>query len=282
MQFSRITLGGLLGIGLALFPGALNAVTATPFVEAWGFDDNNASFLNPFLARYVLTCPWLDPALPNSATADNVGWDFSDPAKWRFRFGTNVPGPNTVGAGPLQSFVYSAWVVNNDPYNLPTGAQATPVNATGDVGGANFTLLYVPGANDPGGANSATTLANVHFFQFIRTITTFQDEPRGAPNTVTRYFVDNNGSRTTPFYDLVFSSGLSGPNNVNKWIDDTPFRCENQDNAINTQHDVILFGGRWWGFTYTNADVPESSPLTLAGIGLCLIAIRRSLAYRRG
>src|SRR5437868_4841127 len=122
MRISQITTGALLCITFALMPGRLCAITATPFVEGWGFDDNNISSLNPYLASYVLTCPWLNPALPNSASADNVGWDFNDPTKWTFRFATNVAGLNTVGSDTVQSFQYSAWVVNNDPYKLPTGA----------------------------------------------------------------------------------------------------------------------------------------------------------------
>src|SRR5262249_11480184 len=151
-----------------------------------------------------------------------------------------------------------------------------------------------------------TALANVHFFQFVRTISTFQDEPNGVPSTVTRYFVDNNGSLTTPFYDQVFASGYAGAGNSQKWMDDTPYRCENQSNtgtcndegpptlvsidweaqvfvAVNlganatlgTQNDVILYGGRWWGFTYTNADVPEPGFGLLAGLGLTAMALVR-------
>jgi hypothetical protein len=293
-------------VGIALLPSTLSAITATPFVEGWGKDDNNVSVLNPYLAAYVITCPWLASSLPNSASGDNVGWDYNDPTKWSFRFATNVPGQSTVGSGTVQSFYYSAWVVNNDGYTLPNGNAANTYDITGDIGGANYTLNYVPGANDPGGSSSATALANVHFFQFVRTISTFQDEPNGVPSTVTRYFVDNKGSLTTPFYDQVFASGYAGPGNSQKWMDDTPYRCENQSGtgtcnddgpptlvsidweaqvfvAVNlganatlgTQNDVILYGGRWWGFTYTNADVPEPGFGLLSGLGVIAMALAR-------
>ena len=303
--------------GIALLPSAVHAATAAPSVAAWGFDDNNFSTLVPYLAPYVTTCPWLTPSLPNSANQDNVGWGFNDAAQWSFRFAQDVQGQTPLDAGVVDPFYYTAWVVKNDPYALPNGTQATPVNATGDVGGANFTMNYTPGATDPGGVSSGVLLTDVHFFQFIRTITTFGDGHEQPANTVTRYFIDNNGNLTKPFYDQNFSFGYAGVNLDQKWMDDTPFRCENQDGiaatcasdgvpeilsidweaqvfvAVDrgannllptpTQHDVILYGGRWWGYVYTNDDVPEPAFGLVSGVVVAGMAAlrRRRTASRR-
>ena len=301
--------------GIALLPSAVHAATAAPSVTAWGFDDNNFSTLVPYLAPYMVRCPWLASSLPNSANQDNVGWGFNDPAQWSFRFAADVPGQSSLDASVVDPFYYTAWVVNNDPYALPNGTQATPVAATGDVGGANFTMNYTPGPTDPGGVSSGVPLANVHFFQFVRTITTFGNALEQPVNTVTRYFIDNNGNLTKPFYDQNFAFGYAGVNLDQKWMDDTPFRCENQSgnsptcrsdgvpNILNidweaqvfvavdlganatlptaTQHDVILYGGRWWGYVYSNDDAPEPALGLLSGAALLgMVALRGRISRR--
>lgn len=282
-----------------VFAIVASATTAAPTATGFGTDDWNTSTLNPFGASYLTATPnWLGSALPNSASQNNAGWGFNNAAQWTFTFANA-----TVAAATLQSFNYSAWVVSNDGYNLPNGNPAQTYNfANADVGGANYTLNYVPGANDPGGANSNTALANVHFLQIVQATSNYGNDQTGqVTSSVTQYFIDNNGSNATPWYDGNFTFGYAGNNDSQKWIDDSPYRCENQGaggcNAdgtpnllsitwqadtflavdtganANTQNNVLLYGGRNWGFMYTDTDAPEPSALWTAALGLNLLII---------
>jgi hypothetical protein len=251
---------------------------------------------------------WFTLALPNSATQNNVGWGYNNAAQWTFTFASTP-----VPASDLNVFNYSAWVVNNDGYNLPNGSAAATRSVTGDVGGANFTLNYVPGPNDPGGTSSTINWVNVDFLQIVQAISNYGNDQTGqVTSTVTRYFIDNGGDTLTPFYNL--SGGAWGyvypplPNNgqpISKFMDDTPYRTEDNGGYGNgqsdagpdllsivwqadtflaynmgpvdgTQNDVLLYGGLNWGFTYSDTDTPEPSTFTMAGIGLALMIAGRS------
>lgn len=298
----------LLILALSVFATVCEANTGSPSVTAWGWDDFNTASVNPAGAPYLnATANWFNQALPNSSSQNNVGWNFNTAAQWTFTMaGTLVPGAN------INSFVYNAWVVSQDPYNLPNGNPAQLYTVNGDVGGANYTLNYVPGANDPGGASSTITLANVHFLQVVKAISNYGSDATGqVTSTVTQYFMDNNGNANSPWYDGNFLSGYA-QNGTQKWMDDSPYRFEDQDSGntngasadgvptllsinweantfmavdmgatTNTQNNVLLYGGRDWGFTYSNTDVPEPSAFVMAGIGLVLMIAGRSRFGRR-
>jgi len=283
-------------VTLSVFAAVSEADTAAPSVKAFGWDDFNTSTLSPFGATYLTATPsWLNSALPNSFTQNNVGWNFNIAAQWTFAF---APSNSLVASSTVQSFVYTAWVVSNDGYKLPNGNPAQTATVTGDVGGANFTLNYVPGANDPGGSNSNTALSNVHFFQIVQLTSNYGNDQTGqVASTVTQNFIDNNGNANSPWYDGNFTFGYA-QNNTQKWMDDTPYNCENQSGGScnadgtpnllsstwlfntfiavdlganqNTQNNVALYGGLQWGFTYTDTDTPEPSTFAMAAIGLSL------------
>ena len=293
-------------LALSAFTTVCEALTGSPSVTKFGWDDNNTATLSPGGAPYLNATPsWFNQALPNSASQNNVGWNFNTAAQWTFTFaGTLAPAAN-VG-----TFYYSAFVVNNDGYNLPDGNAASTYNYVGDWGGANYVLNYSPGANDPGGSSSATTLASVHFLQVVKATSNYGDDVSGqVTSTVTQYFLDirnANNTSASPFYDVSgFSSGYA-QTNTQKWTDDTPYRWENQSGSgtassdgtpnllsitweanefiavdmgtnATTQNNVLLYGGRDWGFTYSALDVPEPSVIAVAGIGgfALLIADRR-------
>jgi len=289
---------------LSVFAGAGQAITASPTAIGWGFDDTNISTL--IAASYLTSTPtWMGNALPNSSTgAGGAGWDYANPGDYVFTFAGNT----TVARSTLKDFNYSAWVVNNDGYNLPNGNAASTYNfANADVGGANYTLNYVPGAGDPGGAGNAIPLGNVHFFQIVQATSNFgNDLTDQVTSTVTQYFIDNGGSLTTPFYDPGGTSGTANAG-TQKWLDDSPFRCENQSTPANcnadgasillsiswqadtfiavdmgaindTQHYVQLYGGVNWGFNYSNNDLPEPSEFAAVAMALGLLAgvVRRN------
>jgi len=276
----------ILSLMLPVFASVSQAVTDAPRAVFSGFDDYNVSTLRPYPAAYITALPvWFNLALLNSATQDNVGWSFNDPAQWKF-----TPADSPVDSSRIVVFNYTAWVVSQDPYNLPNGQPATlyPFN-NADVGGANFTFNYEPTIFDPGGPRgSDISLTDVHFLQVVRTVSNYGDDATGfVAQTTTRYFIDNGSINAVPWYDAKGAHGNAGPNDTQKWMDDSPFRCENQgaggcsaDGMPNllsieweadtfiavdqgeiggTQHFVSLYGGRNWGFIYTNdeASVPE-------------------------
>ena len=237
-----------------------------------------------------------------------MGWNFNNTSQWTF---TYVLAGGLVPGGEIQSFVYTAWVVNNDGYTLPNGSNAVTRTTTGDVGGANYTLNYVPVFTDPGGAQSGISLANVHFLQIVTATSYYGDDATGqVTSNATRYFLDNDGNAGSPWYDVNFASGYA-QNGTQKWIDDTRYRTEDLggygngqsdatpdllsinwqadtfiavDNGANgnTQNNVLLYGGRNWGFIYSDTDVPEPSTFAMAGIGLALMIAGKSWFRRCG
>jgi hypothetical protein len=184
-----------------LLPYAASAGTIAPTAEGWGWDDNNIVTLNPWAdgtASYVTTCAFLANAVASSA--------FNDSSKWTFRFAFDTPNPVDTGnftlngPGTIQPFTYRPWVVEDKTYKLPNGADAVPRDAKGDVGGADFTLLYQPGkATDP-------SLNKMHFLQLVRTITTFGNADEQPVSTEARYFID--ADTTSPFYDQSATAGF--------------------------------------------------------------------------
>ena len=50
-------------------------------------------------------------------------------------------------------------------------------------------------------------------------------------------------------------------------------------NGVNTDHDVILYGGEWWGFKYSNADVVPVPSAVWSG--LSVLGAMASWAVRR-
>jgi hypothetical protein len=280
------------------------AITGNPSATGFGWDDYNTSTLNPAPASYLNATPnWFNQALPNSvSTPGAYNNSFANTAQWTFTLaGTLVP------AATLNAFNYSAWVVNNDAYNLPNGNPAVTRTVTGDVGGANYTLNYMPGANDPGGATSATALASVHFIQVLQINASYGNDATGLQTSnSTTYCIDNLGNAGSPFYDVVGGSSGYAQMSTQKWMDDTPYTTEDKGGYGNgqsdtgpivlsetdlfdtfiavdmgatatTQNNVLLYGGQSWGYTFSASDVPEPGILALTCFGgiAVLIGFRR-------
>ncbi len=128
-----------------------------------------------------------------------------------------------------------------------------------------------------------------------------------------RYFVDDCTNRdpstgkctyspTSPFYDKVPGATIERWGNW-VWFSDEPYGCENINNCSqegpedhgesvsfgvylasdkieNGKHVVTIYGGRQWGYDYTNSDTtPEPSSILLFGSGILVLAglLRRKL-----
>src|SRR5205814_10410900 len=104
-------------------------------------------------------------------------------------------------------------------------------------------------------------------------------------------------SNLTPFYDPLGAAGTYGTNNA--YFLDTPLVNENEYEtnpvaAIQfqviladdmqttvegiTQHDLTLYGGEWWGFTYSATDVPEPASSATLCLAATLMNRRRKRA----
>jgi len=302
---------GAVLLALSLLAAVCDAKTGSPSVTSFGWDDYNTSTLNPVPAQFLNATPaWFNQALPNAVGQPNLYQNsYANAAQWTFTFaGAAVP------AGDLTATNYLAWVVKNDAYNLPDGTPAVLRTVTGDVGGADYSLTYAPGAADPGGPGNAIALANVHFLQVLQITANFGNDATGVvTSTQTTNQIDNLANVNTPFYDV--AGGANGTwtpmgGNPQKYLDDTPYTTEDSggygngqsDTAPillsetdlfatfiavdmgangNTQNNVLLYGGQSWSYTYSDTDVPEPGALALlasAAIGALLYAWRERRA----
>jgi hypothetical protein len=282
----RCLVSASLFLASSLFPFNVNAsvigqATGAPTVSATcpaPCDDLNTTTLMPFGPGYITDASFLNAAIANSAFKATDNWNFTFAA-------------NPIPKSDLTVSVYTAWAVTNDPIMGPDGIpRARPV-MNADAGGANFVLSYTPRPN-------TTDPPTIDFLQI------FQQSFNGGANTT---FIDNGGKTTTPFY---IQSGNVG-NALNRWMLDISYDCENSgtpsangtnvgpsptcqggtDEAVlsasvnfqvlvavdggfqNGVHQVVLYGGETWGYTYTNSDIPEPSLGILSGAVLLGLAV---------
>ena len=278
-------------VACSLLPINVNAsvigfATGAPTVTATcpsPCDDINTTTLMPFGAGYITNASFLMAAIANSSFKATDNWNFTY---------SNTPIPES----DLKVNVYSAWAVTNDPITDPGGTMRARPVMNADAGGANFVITYTPRPN-------TTDPPTIDFVQM------YQQSFNGGANQT---FIDNLGG-PTPFY--IASGGVG--NALNRWMLDISYDCENSrtpsangtnvgksptcqggvDEAIlsasvnfqvlvavdggfqNGVHQVVLYGGESWGYTYTNADIPEPSVGMLSGVVLLGLA---ALKRRRG
>lgn len=141
----------------------------------------------------------------------------------------------------------------------------------------------LPGINDAGGAVfnlKYTPVSSAHVFTDLHWIQAYSEVTKGVAATL----LDNLGA-STPFYDAKGTAGtLAGGGG---WFLDTPYDIEKEyeSNPVssvqfqvvladydNTNKKVTLYGGDWWGYTYTASDVPEVDPGSSANALACLIS----------
>jgi hypothetical protein len=304
----------LFRVSLLFMPGLVFAGTVQDAGPTFGWDDINFAELNPFVdnaPNFALDSSWLDLAVGHGLNSDGQLIDelaFTDQSKWTFRFAEDS---TVIFKDNFGSVLYAPWVVTDPGVMTPSGQSTN--SDSGDVGGADFSFVYTPRSGDVGFGD----LGKVHFLQIIRTITIYENDLGGPLNAVTQYFIDNLGSNTTPFADEVGANSqlpngsiVTNPDKTTgKFFFDDPDRCEpfpygygvnpncmtdvdpslvfidweaqtfvSLDNLNGTRNDVVLYGGPWWGFTYTNSDAPEPAtviPTVLALFGLVGLRARR-------
>jgi hypothetical protein len=263
----------------------LAPTTAGPL---FGSDDWNTATLNPSPiipvggGTAVPQCPWINTGLAQAGFVASNGWNFT----WA---------PSAAFVQPdLTINQYFAWVVNEPKVIQPNGgtnwqSKPNPPFQNRDAGGAVFGLTYNPQAGDP---------TNVFFIQaYIESFNGGQI----ATNL-------DNPTAGSPFYNVGGAAGLGTTNNANaSWFLDMPYDSEANTNIPNrgpgeesltnsvvqfqvvlavdvmsgTTNNVTLYGGDWWGYQYSNTDIPEPSTVVLAASGLGALALVRTIRRRR-
>jgi len=273
--------------------------TAGPTV---GGDDFNSATLNPYVNNNPIPvstiasdppgqCAWINTGLGAFEAANPpVGSGPSASGQdWTFNW-AGAAAEAQVEAG-ISILDYIPYVVTKPSVTAGNG-QVFPAGAPGELGGAVLNLKYTP---QPG----APAITNLHWIQAYtgtlrgEAVPTLLDNDPGHPYTAQ--------SGVTPFYDTAgYAAGtlpggggwfLDRPLTLEKEFESDPvasiqFQVVLANDAVSdvdgvVDNTVTLYGGEWWGFTYSAVDVPEPSAyllLTLGGSGLLFF---RSMAGRK-
>jgi hypothetical protein len=167
-----------------------------------------------------------------------------------------------------------------------------PAGAPGELGGAVLNLKYTP-------QQGAPAINNLHWIQaytgtlYGANVPPLLDNDPANPGTAQ--------SSVSPFYDSVFAAGTLA--NGGGWFVDRPLIPENEyesnpvasiqfqvvlagdtQTVVNgvTQNAVTLYGGEWWGFTYSAVDpTPEPAAFLLYAFGGSGLLLFRWMTARR-
>jgi hypothetical protein len=254
-------------------PAALAPATAT----GWGIDDMNTSTLIPNTVNngkntpdfFTGQCPWITAAMNSFVAANpNNTWTWA------------VPTFNLMA--DLTVVDYSAWVVTSP--NTANGFALSGGVAGKDAGGADFGLTYKPTA--PGSP------ANILFIQAYQEILYGRN---GNPNPQTNIRLDNGGG-AGPQY-----GGASSYGAAESKMGDEPYDSETDanpspegyhtdvqfqtviavNNPANGKNNYTLYqGAEWWGYQYTNTDVPEPATVIAGALPVVLLVARGIRQWR--
>ncbi|HMD53692.1 MAG TPA: hypothetical protein VKJ65_03985 [Phycisphaerae bacterium] len=244
--------------------------------------DNNGpgniwtSNLYPNPAIQEATCVWIDQGLaaqgfaPKIVNGVNTGWTIN----------TGVP-----LSGALSIETYYAWATNQ-PSETINGTKFGGKGPLNDFGGADFRILYTPGAGDPGTPGQPAA----HWMQAIYTNSALN--PRVIANAFSYgngyyAYLDNGGTYgTNPDYD---NNVGPNPTTSTEFLDlpnrQIPF--PNPSNYISWYAQVFIdtfnpttktinvyTNGIYWGFSLTDVS-PEPQPLAYMMLGLVGLVLRR-------
>jgi hypothetical protein len=264
-----------------LLPVAANAAanpkTSPATVSKWGVDDWNTSTLIPNTVDangnntptlFNGPCQWITTAM-NTFIGTNANYKY----QWANAAFANLKGDLTVTD-------YKPWVVN--PINLVNGFNLMP-RTSGDKGGATFGLTYTPKAGDP---------TSVLFIQAYQEILYPGPGNGGATINVN---LDNSGG--APQYGGASSYAAASSKMADRPFDSEPEAQEGYHTDVEFQTAIATYATaagvttltiypleEWWGYQYSNTDVPEPSTC-LAGALMLLPfgtrALRRLRASRK-
>ena len=288
-------------VALALAPRNASGVTAQnvgPLL--WGDDFHSAS-INPFPAIPVSSiaappgqCVWINTGLTNFITANPSNGTGPSGQGWSYSW-AGVATEASVEAG-INILDYYPYVVQRPAVTAGNGAVAA-AGPNGELGGSVFNISYTPTV-----ANGAPVINGIRWIQALNG--TLWGNPTGGGSAILDTPFNGGGaafksqSNITPFYDPLGFAGTYGANNA--YFLDTPqvpefdsyfTNAEYEQNPVAsvqfqvilatdtqtvdgngiTQNALTLYGGEWWGFTYSAVEVPEPAScllLTLGAFGL--------------
>ena len=291
---------------LAVSPGNAFGVTAQndgPLL--WGDDFHSAS-TNPFPLIPVSSiggpnpgqCPWINTGLNNFIVANPSNGTGPTGQGWSYSW-AGVATEASVEAG-INILDYYPYAVTPPAVTTANGSNFAAGNP-GELGGAVFNISYTPTV-----ANGAPVINGLRWIQAL-TGTRRGTQTGTPPGTAILDTPFNGGgsaftsqSNLTPFYDPLGAAGTYGANNA--WFFDEPLINENEyeqnpvasvqfqvilstdtqtvdGNGI-TQNALTLYGGEWWGFTYSAVEVPEPVSCLLVTLGAFGILFRRPMLKR--
>ena len=278
-------------------------ITGPASVSAVIGDDNNTSTLNPYPIIPVSSitypgnpalngqCVWINAGLNAFITANPANGSGPSGEGWSYSW-AGVAQEAAVEAGlALYSYNYNGdtydgynpWVGTQPSVKSADGSTGASGIANAEVGGAVINLKYTVGLN------GAPAIANLHWIQaYTGTIYGTAFGPILDNDPANPYAAQ---ASNTPFYDVPYAAGTLANGG---WFRDRPYVTEAEyelnpvvssqfqvvlvgdtvtpqplgpGGAMVNQHALTLYGGDWWGYTYTAVDVPEPSTLVLLVLG---------------
>jgi hypothetical protein len=303
---------GMVLFALGVLPGNALGVTFQNAGPTLNGDDLHSASVNPFPAIQVSSiasppgqCVWINTGLNNFITANPTNGTGPSGQGWSYSW-AGVATEASVEGG-INIIDYFPYVTQRPAVTAANGAVAA-AGSTGELGGAVFNVSYTPTV-----ANGAPTLAGIRWIQALNG--TLWGNPTGGGSAILDTPFNGGGaafksqSNITPFYDPLGFAGTYGANNA--YFLDTPqvpefdsyfTNAEYEQNPIAdvqfqvilatdaqtvdgngiTQNALTLYGGEWWGFTYSAVDVPEPASCLLAMLGGLGLLIRRKTAESGG
>jgi hypothetical protein len=273
-------------------------------------DDIHMASLNPYPDIKISTiasdppgqCAWINTGLDNFKKVNPMDGSGDSKAGWKFTWaGAAVEAKVEAGIKILDYYPY---VVTPPKAKTASGVDL-PAKNPGELGGAVINLQYT--------AQKDVPIKNLHWIQAL-TGTLWGNPTGGGTPILDTGPAYKSQSTITPFYDVNDDgtpypyAGTYGAGNAffldrtivpefdsyftNQEYESNPVasvqfqvilagdNVTTDDKGV-TQHDVTLYGGEWWGFTYEAIETPEPSTFLLITVGGSGLLFFRSIRRRR-